>query len=101
MLTAFHAAVSAAPPAYIRQAEQICAKRTWFAPETEGRVAQQFGSTIVRVECHRSEDNALTFDRITVFIQAGDGLADAGLLNEIEADTCRPFRGVPCEVSAR
>lgn len=100
MLVAFHAAVAAAPPAIVERAERACSRQTWFHPERPGHGAAQYGSTVVVVECERSEDNAFRVDRISVYIQGGEGLADADDLNAVEAHTCRPFRGTPCGVSA-
>lgn len=100
MITTVSAAISAAPPAIVERAERACSRQTWFHPERPGHGAVQYGSSVVVVECERSESNVFRVDSIRVYLQAGEGLADADELNAVEARTCRPFRGTPCEVSA-
>lgn len=100
MLTTVSVAL-ATPPAIIERAERACSRQTWYHPERSGHGAAAYGSTTIVVECERSESNVFRVDRITVFVQSEDGLADPSELTMLEERTCKPFRGTPCEVSAQ
>ena len=89
------------PSAIMQQAVGACSRQTWYHPERPGHGAVSYGSTVVVVECERSESDVLRVDRISVYLAAGDGLADAGELNALEDAACWPYRGIPCEVIAR